>query len=219
VLDDVVRTGLTSRRVFWLTAGLVIAVWEMSGAMRATMDALSRIYGDEDDRPKLRRYLVSFGLSVGVGGGLLVTFAIARFGTVLIGGTVGAIARWPIVFVLLTCVVWLVMRYGPAEPEQSHWLSIGSALTVLGWLLASALFGFYVTDIANYNSIFSSLGTAFALMTYLYLSAIVLLAGAQVDAIMRGRAVGPSKVERLRRRISAGRRRSQPAGGTPRPVK
>jgi membrane protein len=218
-LDDVVNTGLNTRRVFWMSAGLLIAVWEMSGAMRAVMDALSRIYGDEDDRPKLRRYLLSFGLAVAVGAGFILAFAAARFGGGLIGGVAGGIVAWLVAFVVLTGVVWMVLRWGPAEPEQSHWLSLGSALTVLGWLGASALFGLYVADVADYDSIFSSLGALFVLMTYLYLSAIMLLAGAQLDALMRGRAIGPSKVQALRDRISGGRHRSQPEGGTPRPAR
>jgi membrane protein len=218
-LDDVVNTGLNTRRVFWMSAGLVIAVWEMSGAMRAVMDALSRIYGEEDDRPKLRRYLLSFALSVAVGFGFIVAFSAARFGATLLPGVAGGIVGWLVAFIVLTGVVWMVLRWGPAEPEQSHWLSVGSALTVLGWLGASALFGLYVADIADYDSIFSSLGALFVLMTYLYLSAIMLLGGAQLDALMRGRAVGPSKVEQLRERISAGRRRSRPEAETPRPAR
>lgn len=218
-IDDVVNTGLNTRRVFWMTAGIIIAVWEMSGAMRAVMDALSRIYGDEDDRPKLRRYLLSFALSIATGAGFLVAFTAARFGSTLLGGFAGGIAGWVIAFVVLTCVVWMVLRWGPAEPEQTHWLSLGSALTVLGWLAASALFGLYVTDIADYDSIFSSLGALFILMTYLYLSAIMLLAGAQVDALLRGRPVGPGKVQKLRERLSGDRRPSRRGAGTPRPAR
>lgn len=218
-LDDVVNTGLNTRRAFWLSAGLIIAVWEMSGAMRAVMDALSRIYGDEDDRPKLRRYLLSFALALAVGAGFILAFAAARFGTSLIAGVGGGILGWAVAFVVLTGVVWMVLRWGPAEPEVSHWLSLGSALTVLGWLGASALFGLYVTDVANYDSIFSSLGALFVLMTYLYLSAIMLLGGAQIDALMRGRSVGPSKVQGLREKISGGRHRSRPEAGTPRPAR
>jgi membrane protein len=218
-LDDVVNTGLNTRRAFWLSAGLIIAVWEMSGAMRAIMDALSRIYGDEDDRPKVRRYLLSFALAVAVGFGFIIAFSAARFGATLLPGVAGGIVGWLVAFVVLTGVVWMVLRWGPSEPEQSRWLSLGSALTVLGWLGASALFGLYVANIADYDSIFSSLGALFVLMTYLYLSAIMLLAGAQLDALMRGRAIGPSKVQRLRQKISAGRHRSPPEAGTPRPVR
>lgn len=219
-IDDVARTGMHSRRIFWLTAGLLLAVWEMSGAMRALMDVLSRIYGDEDDRPKVRRYLVSFALAGGVGGGLLGIIALNRFATAgAIGGLAGWLVRWPVCFVALIAVVWMVMRFAPAEPESSGWLTLGSALCVIGWIGGSLLFGLYVSDVANYSSIMSSLGAAFALMTYLYFSAICLLAGAQIDALTRGREIGPSRIERLRARVSAGRRRSRRAAGTPRPAR
>jgi membrane protein len=220
VIDDVARTGMHSRRLFWLTAGLVLAVWEMSGAMRALMDVLSRIYGDEDDRPKVRRYLVSFAMAVGVGGGVLGVIALNRFATAgAISGVAGWLIRWPVCFLLLTAVVWMVMRFAPARPESSGWLTLGSALCVLGWIGGSVLFGLYVSDVANYSSVMSSLGAVFVLMTYLYVSAICLLGGAQLDALMRGRAIGPSRIERLRTRVSGGRRRSRPAAGTPRPAR
>lgn len=66
-----------------------------------------------------------------------------------------------------------------------RWISFGSALCVVAWVGTSLVFGLYVTQIADYNSIFGSLATVFVLLTYLYLSAASFLIGAEVDALVR----------------------------------
>jgi membrane protein len=81
--------------------------------------------------------------------------------------------------------VWLLLRFAPAHPGPHRWVSFGSGLCVLVWVCTSVVFGFYVTDVANYGSIFGSLAVVFLLMTYLYVSACAFLIGAQVDAIVR----------------------------------
>ena len=78
------------------------------------------------------------------------------------------------------------------DPGPHRWISFGSGLCVIAWIGTSLVFGVYVTDIADYGSIFGSLATAFLLMTYLYLSACAFLIGAQVDAIVRRDETGSS---------------------------
>jgi membrane protein len=93
--------------------------------------------------------------------------------------------RWGIALALLSTAVWLLLRFAPAHPGPHRWVSFGSGLCVLVWVCTSVVFGFYVTDVANYGSIFGSLATVFILMTYLYVSACAFLIGAQLDAIVR----------------------------------
>lgn len=188
--DSVVRRALGSKQLFWLTAGLVICLWEVSGGVRAIMSALSRIYCDEESRPKRRRYAISFALAVAVivlGVGALVVF---RFAADVLPGTLANVARWPVAFALLTSLAWLLLRFAPVESHADGWISFGSVLCVIAWLLASLGFGLYVNNLANYGSIFSSLAALFLLLTYLYISACAFLVGAQVDALLRERETG-----------------------------
>ena len=193
VIDDVARRTLGSKQGWWLTAGLVFTLWQTSGAAREIMGALSRVYGDGEDRSFLRRYATSFALGIAVAVCVLAALVIVRFGAAILGvddpGWFGEavllVVRWSAALALLTTAVWLLLRFAPAHPGPHRWVSFGSALCVIAWALTSVVFGFYATDIADYGSIFGSLATVFVLMTYLYLSAGAFLIGAQVDAIVR----------------------------------
>ena len=193
VIDDVARHTLGSKQGWWLTLGLVFTLWQTSGVARAIMGALSRVYGDGEDRPFVRRYLTSFGLGIAVAVCVLGALAIVRFGAAILGledvGWAGKavliVVEWSAALALLTTAVWVLLRFAPADPGPHRWISFGSALCVIAWVGTSAVFGFYVTDIADYGSIFGSLATAFLLMTYLYISACAFLIGAEVDAIVR----------------------------------
>src|SRR3954469_1096800 len=193
VLDDVVRKTLGSRQGWWLTIGIVFTLWQASGVARAIMGALSSVYGDGDDRSFLRRYATSVALGLGVALIVIAALVDARFGESLLGvedapwaaSALLFIVRWGLALVLLSTAVWLLLRFAPAHPGPHRWVSFGSGLCVVAWVLTSVVFGFYVTDIANYGSIFGSLATVFILMTYLYVSATAFLIGAQIDAIVR----------------------------------
>jgi membrane protein len=157
------------------------------------MGALSRIYNGGEHRPFRRRYLTSFALGTGVAAILLLAAAIARFGRDLVGldeagapvDTLLFVVRWASVAALLFTAVWLLLRFGPANPGPHRWISFGAAVCVMAWIGTSLVFGFYATEIADYGSIFGSLATVFVLLTYLYLSSASFLIGAEVDAILR----------------------------------
>ncbi|MEO8689734.1 MAG: YihY/virulence factor BrkB family protein [Solirubrobacteraceae bacterium] len=193
VIDDVARHTLGSKQGWWLTAGLVFTLWQTSGVARAIMGALSRVYGDGEDRPFVRRYLTSFGLGIAVAVCVLGALAIVRFGGPILGlddaGWAGRVVlivvQWGTALSLLTTAVWVLLRFAPAHPGPHRWVSFGSALCVIAWVGTSAVFGLYVSDVADYGSIFGSLATAFLLMTYLYISACAFLIGAEIDAIVR----------------------------------
>ena len=193
VIDDVAQRTLSSGQGWWLTLGVVFTLWQTSGVARAIMGALSRVYGDGEDRPFSRRYLISFGLGLAVAVCVLGALAIVRFGSHILGlddagwagRTLLIVAQWGGALALLTTAVWLLLRFAPAHPGPHRWISFGSALCVIAWVGTSAVFGFYVTDIADYGSIFGQLATVFLLMTYLYISACAFLIGAEVDAIVR----------------------------------
>jgi membrane protein len=193
VLDDVVRKTLGSKQGWWLTIGVVFTLWQASGVARAVMGALSSVYGNGDDRPFLRRYAISFALGLAVALCVIAALVVVRFGAAIVGvndlgwlaAAVVFVLRWAAALVLLSTAVWVLLRFAPAHPGPHKWVSFGSGLCVLAWVGTSVVFGLYVTDVADYGSIFGSLATVFILMTYLYVSACAFLIGAQIDAIVR----------------------------------
>jgi membrane protein len=100
--------------------------------------------------------------------------------------------RWGFSAVFLLTVVWLLLRFTPAARPCARWISAGSGLVVVGWLVTAALYSFYLKHVANYETVFGNLASAFVLLSFFYLLAVVFLGGVQVDAMLRHRhAEGP----------------------------
>jgi membrane protein len=137
--------------------------------------------------------VTSFALGLAVAVCVLGALVVVRFGAPILGledvgwaGSAGLLVlRWGAALALLITAVWVLLRFAPAHPGPHRWVSFGSALCVVAWVGTSIVFGLYVTDVADYGSIFGSLATVFLLMTYLYISACAFLIGAEVDAIVR----------------------------------
>ena len=196
LVDDTVRWVLSSKQIFWVTAGAALTVWEISGAVRAVMGAFDRIYDAEERRSFKDKYGTSLILAVGVGLAFLAALAVVRFGPLLFGHVSGAgavasfLARWLLAAALLALAVGLLVRYAAKVEQPLPWVSFGSVLVVGAWTVMSIGFGVYVTSIASYQSIFGHLATFFLLLVYMYASAVVFLGGAQLDAAVRRRVGG-----------------------------
>jgi membrane protein len=190
-IDEAVRKALTSRQVFWITAGLLIALWEVSGAVRAVMGALNHVHGIATRRSWRRRMAVSTLLALVVGAcwlGAIAVVVVTPLAYDDVPGPVSALlllVRWATAGALLLLAVAVLLHYAPEQWQPLHWVTFGSLLIMAGWLLMSLGFGFYLRDIADYNSIFGGLATVVVLIAYLYASAVVFLGGVQVDALMR----------------------------------
>jgi membrane protein len=190
-IDDTTRKALTEKQAFWVTAGFLIALWEVSGAVRAVMGALNRTYGIETRRSWRRRMGVSTLLALAVGACWLAAIAVVVLGPLVHGDVDGPLAallfliRWAVAAALLLLAVALLLHYSPERWQPLHWVTFGSVLIMAGWLVMSLGFGIYLREIADYNSIFGGLATVVVLIAYLYASAVVFLGGVQVDALVR----------------------------------
>jgi membrane protein len=191
VINDAVTKALTQHQLFWVTIGFVIALWQLSGAVRAVMGALNRVYRLRSRRSLKQRMLVSIALAVALGACWLLAITSVVLGPLLYDGVsplVGALlflARWAVAGAVLLVGVALVLHYAPEHRQQVKWVSRGALLVMFGWVAMSIGFGFYLREIASYNTIFGSLATIVVLIAYLYMAAIVFLGGVQVDALAR----------------------------------
>jgi membrane protein len=195
VVDDTVRQVLAHRQLFWVTAGALLAVWEVSGAVRAVMSVLNSVYDMDRKRSFWQRMAVSIGLAA-----LLIVLLLLAGATMVIaprvvsGGIAAAlvaIARWPVTVALLWVTITAVVRLAPAEPRSPRRVTLGSTLVIVAWLLCSAAFAWYLTHVADYGSIFGALATVVIVLTYLYLSSIAFLTGVQLDALVQERLTQP----------------------------
>jgi membrane protein len=195
VIDDTVREMLNGKQLFWATVGAPIAVWEISGAVRAVMQVFNRIYEVRETRPFWRRIRISLALAAAAGVLLLIAATAVLFAPPLIDSWTGgsgivhllaSVVGWGIALALLVLLVGLLVHYAPDLSRPLNWVSFGALLVVFAWSLMSVGFAVYATQVADYGSIFGSLATVIVLMTYLYASAIVFLTGIQLDALVSG---------------------------------
>ena len=202
VIDDTARKVLEQQQPFWLTIGAALAMWRLSAAMRATMGALDRIYESDEDRSLSSRVRTSVGLSLATTVLVLLALAVLYLGPIVVeteatvADLVSLILRWTLALAIGVVAAALIVHYAPAQPQPLGWVSRGTLLAAGCWLVATVGFAFYVTELADYGSLFGSFATVFLLLTYLYLSATAFLLGVEIDVRARdeqpGRTTGPA---------------------------
>jgi membrane protein len=194
LIDEAVVSVLTSKQLFWVTIGLGLALWQISGVVRACHQILKRIYGVSDDRDDpFSHFASSVAVGAASGAAILVAIVAIRAGAPLLddvlgtsfpAGIVSFVVRWGIALAALFVSVGLIVRTVPDLERPLHWISFGAVLVVLGWACMTALFTFYLKQIADYGSIFGNLATVFILIEYLYLVTIVFVGGLVLDELV-----------------------------------
>jgi membrane protein len=200
VIRDTVDKVLNQKQAFWLTAGFLLAIWQVSGGIRTAMQGLNRIYDAHETRSWTERFRRSILLSLATSALILAAIITVWLGPLLYGdvgqpvGALLAVGRWVLAGAFLWLAVALTVRFAPDAPQQpAGWVTFGSVLVVATWILASLLFGLWIRYGASYGSVFGSLATVVVLIAYVYISTIVFFAGAQLDAIIRRRVEGSSQ--------------------------
>lgn len=199
VVEDTAKKILTEKQLFWVTIGGALAVWQMSGGVRAIMGGLAVIYGIDDDRSWWERIRRSIVLAVAVSALILLAVAASWLGPLAYGdldqplAALLFVARWGAAALLLAAAAALMLRFAPDAQPSAGWVSVGTAIIVGAWLTASILFGLYIRFVASYGSVFGNLATVVVLFAYVYISAIVFFAGAQLDAMLRRRVDGHAR--------------------------
>ena len=186
-IDSIAEGLMTGNHTGWLVAAVVIAIWEISGAVRACMGGLNRIFERKEGRPLLRRFGLSFALAVALAlctlGSMLLT---VRGGAIVDLGPaqpIWSVARWLVVVFLLWLTIALLFRFAPNGHQPPGWLTLGGAFVVVTWVGASLVYAWWVSSVANYKTPFGAMIAILTLVGYLYMSAIVLLVGAQLDEL------------------------------------
>jgi membrane protein len=194
LIDDTVEQVVSRKQLWWLTAGLLLTLWELSAATRVAMTALDRVYGYYRRRSLFELLPRSLALGAAMGTCAVAAVAIVRFAPLLTGDVAGELAvvsflvRWLLAAFVLAIGVGLLVRFGSATRQPLPWVSLGTGLVLAAWILASIGFGLYATYVASYESVFGHLATLFVLLVYVYLVANAFLAGIQLDAHVRERA-------------------------------
>jgi membrane protein len=177
---------------FGFVIGLGTALWSANAGMKAVFDALNIVYQEDEKRGFIKLNLVSLTFTLSA-----IAFILLAMGGVVvlpivlkwlpIGGPVVewtlSILRWPILLAGVMAGLAAVYRWGPSRDDaQWKWITPGSIFAAVIWVGGSMLFSWYVSKFGSYNETYGSLGAAIGFMTWIWLSTIIVLLGAEINA-------------------------------------
>jgi membrane protein len=194
-------TRLTSHRTSALSVGfiggLLVALWSANAGAKAIMDALNVAYDETEKRSFVRLNLVAlaftlgtiFALMLALGAVVIAPIMLSQLGLSGANETLIALGRWPILLGLVVLGLTILYRYGPSLSEpQWTWLFPGNVIAAVCWLVLSGLFSWYIAHFGNYDATYGSLGAAIGMMTWMWISMIVVLLGAELNADIQRKA-------------------------------
>ncbi|MFL5923725.1 MAG: YihY/virulence factor BrkB family protein [Gaiellaceae bacterium] len=197
LLEDSLRrlTETQGTSITLIAVGGVLALWSLSGAMQNVMWALNLAYDREETRGFLRRRIVAAAMAVFALTGSALGLGLLVLGPHLsgwIGEATGQktaveiawwVAQWPILIGALLLAFGVIYYLGPnIEHPKWHFLSLGAVFALVVWLLASGAFAFYASRFGSYNKAWGSLSAVVVMLTWLWISSVALLLGAELNA-------------------------------------
>ena len=172
---------------------ILLAVWSARAGVSGLMDGLNIVYREVDTR----NLVVQFAMSLALTALLLVVAIVALLATVALPAALqvldfGPLGAWltalgpiAVLGVAVVFVIGALYRYGPHRATaRKRWVSWGAVVATVAWVIASLLLSFYISNFANFNKTYGSLGAIVALLFWLYVSAFVVLLGAELNAEM-----------------------------------
>lgn len=195
-----------------MSFGILLALWTASIGVRSLMNAMNRVYAVEESRPSWKLVLLSVAYTVGLAVMLLLAAGFMTLGPQVMSWLASQIGmeqmlvtlwtwiRWPLAILLMMLAVALIYYATPDVEQDFRFITPGSVVAVIVWLAASIGFGIYVQNFGNYNATYGSIGAIIVLLLYFYISAAVLLLGAQLNATIEhasaeGKDVGDKQLE------------------------
>ncbi len=177
---------------FGMIFGLGVALWSANAGMKTLFDAMNIVYEEEEKRGFIKLTLITLGFTLGT----IVALIVALTGVVVLPivleflhlgslETVLLVLRWPILLVLVALGLSIIYRVGPSRSAARwRWIAPGSLFAAALWVVFSLLFSWYAQNFGSYDETYGSLGAAIGFMTWIWISTIVVLIGAELNAEM-----------------------------------
>jgi len=176
------------------TLGMLTTIWSTSSAMTAIIDTLNAAYDIQEGRPWWKVRLTALALTVGVALFILISFALVLAGPTLAERLADRfylgpvfewswkILQWPVIFALVSGAFAVIYYFAPDAEQEWVWLTPGAVFATALWLLASLGFKYYVVNVTNYTETYGAIGGVMVLMLWFYISGLVILLGAEMNA-------------------------------------
>lgn len=184
-----------------LSFGMIMALWTASAAMRATMHALNFAYGVTESRPIWKRFSLSIFYTIGIAAMLIaagILLAVGPRAMQWVAHQAGmeklfvilwTWLRWPMGLLLMTLALGVIYYVAPDVEQEFRFITPGATLAVIAWIAASLGFNYYVSNFGDY-AVYGSIGAIIVLLLYFFISASILLFGAEINAVIEHHSVG-----------------------------
>jgi membrane protein len=174
--------------------GMLGTIWSCSSGMTAIVDTLNQAYDIPESRPWWKVRLLAVGLTIA-----LAIFIVGSLTLVLVGPTLAEkaavwmhmgpaftwtwkILQWPVVFAVVTLAIAMIYYFAPDAAQDWVYITPGSVLATILWLIISLAFKFYISNFTSYTATYGLIGGAIVLMLWFYVSALAVLVGAELNA-------------------------------------
>jgi membrane protein len=177
-----------------LTIAFFITLWSSSGALVSMCSTLNAAYDITEGRPWWKVRLIAIGLTAGLAVFVLISLTLIIAGPTIAEGIadragLGAafewtwkILQWPVVLVLVATAIALVYYFAPDAEQEFVWITPGSVLATMLWVLVSLAFKAYIANVGSYTETYGIIGGVMMLLLWFYLSGIAILIGAELNA-------------------------------------
>jgi membrane protein len=200
--EELVRDRLTALvsgpRPGLVTVSAVVALWTASGAVSALITAFDVAYGVRDRRPFWRTRGLALVVTIAASVFLIVA-AILALGAgaiaAILPGPLGEALlwlRWPVVAILMALILGVLYHVLPDGDRDFHLVTLGSVVATVTWILASLGFSFYASRFGSYEVVYGALGGVIVLLMWFWISALAVLLGAEINAVLEGGAGAPT---------------------------
>jgi membrane protein len=182
---------------------ILVSLWSAMSGVKAMIDALNVIYEQKETRSFIKLNLLALVFTLAGFSAFLLAIAsiivlplvFSPFGFGSLTEALARVARWPVLLLVLLIGLAVLYRYGPdRRAARWQWVTVGSVSAAVTWIVASFLFSWYLSNFANYNATYGSLGAAVGVMVWLWISTTVMLLGAELNAELEHQTARDSTV-------------------------
>ena len=179
-----------------LGVSIVLSMWAASSAFRAVTKGINKAYNLKENRSFIKRAIIALICTFALAFTIVVALVLLVFGN-LIGnllisyipynaliGKLWNLLRYIMVLIIMICIFAGIYRYTPAKRISWRETFPGAIVSTIGWLIVSLGFSFYINNFSNYSRLYGSLGAVFVLMTWLYISSIILILGGEINSVL-----------------------------------
>jgi membrane protein len=193
ILRDQIQqlTSQPAQKLGFATLGsLAISLWSANGGIKAIFEGLNSVYEENEKRSFIKLNAISLALTLAA-----LAFVIVSLLTITVVPTLLSFrglpwvsdivnyARWPVLLVVASLMIAVIYRFGPSrEQPQWRWITPGCIFASVAWIAVSLLFSWYTSHFGSYNKTYGSLGAAVGFMTWIWISTMVILIGAKINA-------------------------------------